>query len=193
VSAAHGLLVVVAGPSGVGKGSVHARVRAALPDTHLSVSVTTRRPRPGERDGVDYHFVDRAGFEAMVASGALLEWAEYAGNLYGTPLAPVVEAVASGSVVVLDIEVQGAIQVKERVPDALLVFLLPPSLEELERRLRGRGTEDDAAVQRRMEVAQQEMTQQGAFDAAVVNDDLDRCAQEVLALIESARPGARSR
>lgn len=186
----HGLLVVVAGPSGVGKGSVHARVRSALPDAFLSVSVTTRPPRTRERAGVDYRFVDPSVFEEMVAAGELLEWAAYTGNLYGTPLAPVREAVADGRVVVLDIEVQGALQVKARVPDALLVFLLPPSFGELERRLRGRGTEDDEAVARRLEVARLEMAQRDAFDVAVVNDDLERCAAEVLRAIEQARAGA---
>jgi guanylate kinase len=182
-----GLLVVVAGPSGVGKGSVHARLRQSLPDVSLSVSATTRAPRPGELDGADYHFVDRATFEAMAAGGRLLEWAEYAGNLYGTPKQPVEEAVADGRVVLLEIEVQGARQIKEQVPDALLVFLVPPSLEELERRLSGRGTEDDATVARRLEVAKRELAARDAFDHVVVNDDLERCVEEVRELIEVAR------
>jgi guanylate kinase len=183
----HGLLVVIAGPSGVGKGTVHRHVRAALDDAVLSVSVTTRAPRPGERDGVDYHFVDEDRFAAMVAGGELLEWARYAGHLYGTPLAPVVAAVADGAVVVLDIEVQGAEQVKQRVPEALLVFLLPPSFEELEARLRGRGTEDDATIARRLEVARREVASSDVFDVRVVNDDLDTCVAEVLAHVAAAR------
>lgn len=182
-----GLLVVIAGPSGVGKGTVHRHVRAALDDAVLSVSVTTRAPRPGEWDGVDYHFVDPDRFAAMVAGGELLEWAPYAGHLYGTPLAPVAAAVAQGAVVVLDIEVQGAVQVKERVPDALLVFLLPPSFEELEARLRGRGTEDDATIACRLEVARQEVASSEVFDVRVVNDDLDACVAEVLEHIAAAR------
>lgn len=188
-----GLVVVVAGPSGVGKGSVHRGVRAALPDSALSVSVTTRAPRPGEVDGVDYRFVDRATFEDLARRGELLEWAEYAGNLYGTPRDAVLEAVAQGRVVVLDIEVQGAVQTKHKLPDALLVFLVPPSFAELEARLRGRGTEDDATVQRRLETAREEMAQQDAFDVVVVNDDLDRCIAQVLELIEDARHAATSR
>lgn len=184
-----GLLVVIAGPSGVGKGTVHRHVRAALEDAVLSVSVTTRTPRPGERDGVDYHFVDPARFEAMVADGELLEWARYAGHLYGTPLAPVADAVAQGAVVVLDIEVQGAVQVKDRVPDALLVFLLPPSFDELEARLRGRGTEDDATIGRRLDVARQEVATSDVFDVRVVNDDLDTCVAEVLRAIRDTREG----
>jgi guanylate kinase len=182
-----GLLVVIAGPSGVGKGTVHRHVRAALGDAVLSVSVTTRAPRPGEQDGIDYHFVDPDRFAAMAANGDLLEWARYAGHLYGTPLAPVAAAVAEGAVVVLDIEVQGAVQVKQRVPDALLVFLLPPSFEELEARLRGRGTEDDVTIARRLEVARREVASAEVFDVRVVNDDLDTCVAEVLAHIEAAR------
>jgi guanylate kinase len=187
VTEPRGLLVVIAGPSGVGKGTVHERVRAALPDAMLSVSVTTRPPRAHERDGIDYHFVDLDTFERFVHDGELLEWAEYAGNLYGTPRAPAAEAVAAGKVVVLDIEVQGALQVKERVPDALLVFLLPPSFEELERRLRTRGTEDDTAVEQRLATARMEIATQHEFDVAVVNDDLDRCVAQVLAAITEAR------
>ncbi|MFA9445625.1 guanylate kinase [Egicoccus sp. AB-alg6-2] len=185
-----GLLVVIAGPSGVGKGTVHARVRASLPDATLSISVTTRRARPTEVDGVHYHFVDRPAFEAMVAAGELLEWAEYAGNLYGTPRAQAEAAVADGKVVVLDIEVQGALQVREQAPDALLVFLAPPSFAELERRLRTRGTEDDATVAARLEVARAELARRDAFDVVVINDDLDRCVAEVLDTITAARAAA---
>jgi guanylate kinase len=191
VSSSHGLLVVVAGPSGVGKGSVHTRLRAALPDAWLSVSVTTRPPRAGERDGSDYRFVEVAAFEELVREGELLEWAEYAGHLYGTPFAPVSEAIAEGAVVLLDIEVKGALQVKQRVPGALLVFLAPPSFEELERRLRGRGTEDDASVRRRLEVARREVALQDRFDVVVVNDDLERCAAQVLEAVATARASAR--
>lgn len=185
----HGLLVVIAGPSGVGKGTVHARVREALPDAVLSVSATTRPARPGEVDGVHYHFVDRPGFEAMVAADDLLEWAEYAGNLYGTPRGPAEAAVADGKVVVLDIEVQGALQVRAHSTGALLVFLAPPSFAELERRLRSRGTEDDAAVAARLDAARRELAQADLFDVVVVNDDLDRCVAEVLDHIATARAG----
>ncbi|MEX2549722.1 MAG: guanylate kinase [Nitriliruptoraceae bacterium] len=187
MTAADGLLVVIAGPSGVGKGTVHARVRAELGDVFLSVSATTRAPRPGEVDGVDYHFVDRARFEELVADGAFLEWAEYAGNLYGTPRAPVEGAVARGQVVVLDIELQGALQVKEQDPSALLVFLVPPTFEELERRLHARGTEDPVAIARRLERAREELAAGEHFDVEVVNDDLDRCVAEVVATIEARR------
>jgi len=188
-----GLVVVVTGPSGVGKGSVHRGVRAALPDSTLSVSVTTRAPRPDEVDGVDYRFVDRETFDQMVRRGELLEWAEYAGNLYGTPRDPVAEEVAKGKVVVLDIEVQGALQVKEKIPDALLIFLAPPSLAELERRLRGRGTEDDDAVERRLRAAPEQLSEVDVFDEIVINDDLDRCIHEMLAVIDRARHSRTSR
>lgn len=186
-SSRRGLVVVIAGPSGVGKGSVHRGVRAALPDSALSVSVTTRSARPNEVDGVDYLFVDRPTFEAMVDRGELLEWAEYAGNFYGTPRDPVRELVEAGQVVVLDIEVQGALQVKHHLPEALLVFLVPPSFGELENRLRGRRTEDDEAIARRLRAARQEIDQQEAFDVVVVNDELERCIDEVVQLIEAAR------
>ncbi|MFU8839123.1 MAG: guanylate kinase [Nitriliruptoraceae bacterium] len=189
MTAARGLLVVIAGPSGVGKGTVHARVRAALPDAVLSVSATTRPPRAGETDGVDYHFVSPQRFEELLGAGALLEWATYAGHRYGTPAAPVHDAVAAGSVVVLDIEVQGALQVKAQDPGALLVFLVPPSLEELERRLRGRGTETDGAIARRLDRAREELAAAHRFDVRVVNDELDRCVTEVLDAIAAARGG----
>jgi len=187
VTVGRGLLVVIAGPSGVGKGTVHARVLSALDDAVLSVSATTRAPRPGELDGSAYHFVSGTGFEELVSTDALLEWATYAGHRYGTPRGPVDDAVAAGKVVLLDIEVQGALQVKEHDPAALLVFLRPPSLEELERRLRGRGTESDEAVARRMARAREELAAAHHFDVTVVNDDLDRCVAEVLGHIAAAR------
>ncbi|MFO7776958.1 MAG: guanylate kinase [Nitriliruptoraceae bacterium] len=183
----HGLLVVIAGPSGVGKGTVHARVRASLADAVLSISATTRAPRAGEVDGVHYHFVDPARFQELIDTGQLLEWAEYAGHRYGTLRQPVVDAIRAGRVVVLDIELQGALQVKEQDPDALLVFLLPPSFEELEQRLRARGTESEATLQRRLARARTELASAHRFDVEVVNDDLDRCVDEVLAAIGRAR------
>ena len=182
-----GLLVVLAGPSGVGKGSVHRRLRALDRDVELSVSVTTRAPRPGERDGHDYDFVDEATFREMAAGGRLLEWAEYAGNCYGTPRRAVEESVARGRVVLLEIEVQGALQIMERVPEALTVFLAPPSRAELERRLRDRGTEDEVTVARRLATAERELAYRDDFDHVVVNDDLEDCVAEVRALIAASR------
>lgn len=181
------MLVVIAGPSGVGKGTVHARVREALPDAVLSVSLTTRPRRPSERDGVDYRFVDRATFERAVERGQLLEWAEYAGHLYGTPLAPVEEELARGRLVLLDLELQGALRVKQLRPDALTIALVPPSMAELERRLRVRATEDDDALARRLDVIRRQEQAWQQFDAVIVNDDVDRCVDEVLAVIQAAR------
>ncbi len=182
-----GIAVVLSGPSGVGKGAVHAIVREALPDARLSVSVTTRPPRPGEIDGVHYRFVDPDTFDQLIAAGAFLEHASYAGNRYGTPRDQVANAVAEGAVVILDIEVQGAIQVKRAIPSALLVFLVPPAMDELERRLRSRGTEDEQTIQRRLERARDELAQHEAFDVVVVNDDLERCVGEVIDHITAAR------
>lgn len=181
------MLVVISGPSGVGKGTVVGRLLHAIDDAVFSVSVTTRPPRPGERDGVDYHFVDDEGFDEMVAEGAFLEWAEYAGRRYGTLRSSVDDKLAAGKVVLLDIDVQGAEQVRRARPDALLVFLLPPSDDELLRRLSGRGTEPETVRDLRMEVARTEMGAAETFDVAVVNDDLERCVAEVAAAIEKAR------
>lgn len=181
------MLVVISGPSGVGKGTVHARVREAVPDAVLSVSLTTRPPRPMERDGVDYHFVDREAFERAIAEGRLLEWAPYAGHLYGTPREPVEREIAGGKVVLLDLELQGALRVKDARPEALTIALVPPSMAELERRLRARATEDDDALERRLAVVRAQQDQWQQFDAVVVNDDLDRCVAEVVSRIEAAR------
>lgn len=184
---ARGLLVVVAGPSGVGKGTVVAEVVGRLPEARLSVSATTRPSRPGEVDGIDYHFVDDATFDRMAAGGHLLEWAEYTGARYGTPQAWVEEALSAGHVVVLEIEIQGALQVRERAPDALLVFIAPPDLDELERRLATRGTEDGEQRALRLATARQELARIDEFDAVVVNEDVDRCADEIVDLILEAR------
>lgn len=184
---ATGLVVVIAGPSGVGKGTVTAAVRRALPDAGFSVSVTTRRPRAGEREGVEYRFVDDEGFDRLIEDGALVEWAAYAGHRYGTPRAPLLAALAEGRVVLLDIEVQGALQVKERLPEALLVFLEPPDPAELERRLRARGTDDEDAIRRRLATATVELAVRDRFDVVVVNDDLDGCVARVLGAIAERR------
>jgi guanylate kinase len=176
-------LTVLSGPSGVGKGSVVAQIRRSHPEVWLSVSATTRAPRPGEVDGVQYHFVDRAEFERMVAAGAMLEWAEYAGNLYGTPRGPVEERLAAGTYALLEIELQGARQVRRAMPEARLVFLAPPSREELARRLVGRGTEDEAAIARRLGAAEVEMAAACEFDAVLVNDTVTHAAEELVRLL----------
>lgn len=168
-----GTLSVISGPSGVGKGTL---VRALLqrhPQLHLSVSATTRAPRPGETDGVDYLFWTRDRFEAAIEAGEFLEHAEYAGNYYGTPKGAIAEKLNQGQSVLLEIEVVGARAVRQAFPEAKLIFLLPPSLEVLETRLRSRGKDSDAAIARRLERAREEIAAQSEFDVRIVNDDLE--------------------
>lgn len=180
-----GNLFVVSGPSGAGKGTLVARLLEEVPDTWVSVSATTRRPRPGEEEGVSYYFLDREDFLALADEGGLLEWAEYAGNCYGTPLASVQREMAAGRQVILEIEVQGALQVREKMPEAHLVFIEPPSLEELERRLRGRGTEADDVVRKRMETALVELSHKMEYDIRLVNDDLDEAVAQLVAYVNN--------
>lgn len=180
-----GRLVVLAGPSGVGKSSVVVRLRAELPELVFSVSATTREPRPGEVDGVDYHFVGDSGFDELIARGALLEWAEIHGGLQrsGTPRQPVEDALAAGCPVLVEVDLQGARAVKSAMPEAVTVFLEPPSFEELARRLRGRGTESDAAFARRLDTARAELAARDEFDVAVVSDDLNAVVARLVELL----------
>ncbi|MBY5164024.1 guanylate kinase [Salsipaludibacter albus] len=188
-----GLLVVVAGPSGVGKGTVLGGVMDVLDEAEKSVSATTREPRPDEREGVHYHFVEPDEFARLVAADAFLEHAQFAGHWYGTLRTAVAERLARGRVVILEIEVQGAAQVAERVPEALRIFLAPPDMDELRRRLAARGTEDDAQVEARLDRARVELAAADSFDHVVVNDQPDRAVAEVVELIERARRDRISR
>jgi guanylate kinase len=183
-----GRLIVVAGPSGVGKGTVVRRLLSRDPEgLVLSVSATTREPRAGEVPGIDYAFVSDAEFDRMIRTGDLLEWADIVGHRSGTPRAFVETQLAAGRDVVLEIDVQGAAQVRDAVPDALLIFLIPPSFEELETRLRSRGTETEDRIRWRLQTADWELQQAGWFDHVVVNDDVERAADEVAAIIERSR------
>ncbi|MGA0066446.1 MAG: guanylate kinase [Candidatus Nanopelagicales bacterium] len=185
-----GRLLVLSGPSGVGKSSVVTRVRERRPRLHFSVSATTRPPREGEIDGEHYHFVDRDRFEQMIAGGQLLEWAEFAGHLYGTPAAPVDDQLAAGHDVLLEIELQGARQVRDSAPEATRVFLAPPSWDVLVERLQGRRTEPDAVIARRLATARVELAAEDEFDHTVVNSSVDDAADEILRLLD-AGPGGR--
>lgn len=176
-------LTVLSGPSGVGKGTVVARLRAAVPEIWVSVSCTTRAPRPGEVEGVQYHFVTRDEFAQLVAGEALLEHAEFAGSCYGTPRLPVEQHLDAGVPTLLEIELQGARQVRRAMPEARLVFLAPPSIDVLVQRLERRRTESAVELAARMAIAETEMAAAGEFDDIVVNDDLDRAVAEVAALV----------
>ena len=177
-----GKMIVISGASGVGKGTVLGIMMKKRKDLSFSVSATTRPPRPDETDGVHYYFISREKFEEMIADGAFLEYDAHAANYYGTPRAQAEEKQKNGPVL-LDIEPAGAKQVRERVPDAELIFIMPPSMEELERRLRGRGDTPEDQIQMRMKRAVWEMEQRHWYDHVVVNDDPERCANEILSII----------
>ena len=177
-----GKMFVISGASGVGKGTVLAHIMAKRDDLTFSVSATTRSPRPGEVDGREYYFLDREQFEEMIRQGEFLEYDEHAANYYGTPRRQAEEKMERGHVL-LDIEPNGAAAVRKSAPDATLIFIMPHSMEELERRLRGRGDTSEEQIVMRLERAVWEMEQRSWYDHVVVNDDVDRCAEEILAII----------
>jgi len=178
-----GLLIVLSGPSGVGKGTLCNRLRTLTPELVYSVSATTRKPREGEVDGVNYFFKTQDEFRTMIDADELLEWAEYVGNYYGTPKSFVNDTLAKGKDIILEIDVQGAMQVKQRFPQAIFIFLLPPSLEELQNRIVGRGTETETSIRSRMAAAASELKLMEQYDYAVVNDVLETACHRIQSII----------
>lgn len=180
-----GNLFVISGPSGAGKGTLLSKVIERIPDAWVSVSATTRNPRPGEEEGVHYYFLDKDHFLELVNHDGFLEWAKVHDNYYGTLKESVLEHMKAGEQVILEIDVQGALQVRNVIPEAHLVFIEPPSLKELERRLRSRGTESDDVISSRMKTAEVELAQKMEYDIQVVNDDLEQAVNELTAVINS--------
>ncbi len=178
-----GRLIVLTGPSGAGKGTLLKALLQQQPRLYVSISATTRSARPGEIHGQHYYFLDRAEFDQMVAAGDFLEWAEFAGNCYGTPRQPVMEQIATGKTVILEIELEGARQVRQSCPEAYRIFIMPPDFETLERRLRGRGTESDEVVAKRMRRAKDEIAAADEFDVQIVNDQLEPALAELAAIV----------
>lgn len=174
-----GNLFVVSGPSGVGKGTIISRIMNDLPNLWKSISGTTRSPRAGEADGREYFFLTQEDFKKGIEKDEFLEWAEYSGNYYGTPKDSVEEHLSAGENVILEIEVQGALQVKQSMPDSILVFIKPPSMEVLEKRLRGRGSEDEETIQRRLNTAELELEKEKEYNCTFVNDDLDEVVDQI--------------
>lgn len=182
-----GFLVVLSGPSGVGKNTLLNAVLPVVPDLHYSVSATTRAPRPGEVHGRDYFFVSDEEFDEMVRQGRLLEWAEFVGRRYGTPRDYIERCLEDGLTVIMDIDIQGARQIRAKMPEAILVFLWPPSLQELSRRIYGRAQDSEKAITRRLSWARQELEAVSDYDYVIVNDDLERAASELQSIVLAER------
>lgn len=182
-----GLLLVVSAPSAGGKGTILKELFRQNDDLRLSVSATTRQPREGEENGKHYHFISREEFQQLIDSGSMLEYAEYVGNLYGTPRGPIEQWLQDGFDVVLEIEVQGGAQIKKILPDCVSIFITPPSMEVLEHRLRGRGTEEEETILRRLDTARQELTQAENYDYIVINDRLEDAVDDMQAILRSEK------
>ena len=178
-------LIIITGPSGVGKGTVVKELLDRNKDIWLSISATTRNPRVGEKDGLNYYFISEERFKDMIDKKEFLEWAQFAGNYYGTPLSTVNEKIEKGFIVLLEIEVEGAKQIKEKFPESLSIFLLPPSKAELEKRIRNRGTEKEEAIDRRLSRANYEIASSDEFDFVLTNHDVDETVKEVFKIIKS--------
>jgi len=178
-------LIILTGPSGVGKGTVVREILDKDKNIWLSVSATTRDPREGEREGENYYFMNQEKFKEMIAQNLFLEWAQFAGNFYGTPISSVNEKIKEGFTVLLEIEVEGAKQIKEKFPNSMSIFLLPPNIKELERRIRKRGTEKEEAIQKRLSRANYEISASNQFDFALTNNNVDETAKRIIKLIKT--------
>jgi len=182
-----GLLYVITAPSGCGKGTVLAKLMEKHPELAMSISATTRAPRPGEVDGVHYYYISTEEFEKKIADGEMLEHVQYVGNYYGTPKSPVVEKTSAGQDILLEIEVIGGKNIKKLMPEAVLIFIAPPSLQELRSRLEGRGTETREEIEQRLQRAQKELHDYEAFDFVVVNDTVDNCVAQIESIITATK------
>ncbi len=180
-----GLLIIVSGPAGVGKGSIVRKMIELSSRVRLSVSATSRKPRPGELEGINYFFKTREQFEEMIKNRELVEWVEYCGNYYGTPKEFVCKEIEKGHSIILEIEVEGALKVRDLFPDSVLCFVLPPDFRELERRLRGRGTENEEVIKRRLERAREEFRHINLYDYIILNDTIEDAAQRFVTIVQS--------
>ena len=178
-------LIILTGPSGVGKGTVVKEILGKDKNIWLSISATTREPREGEREGENYYFLNKKKFKEMIEQNLFLEWAQFAGNYYGTPLSSVSEKIKKGFIVLLEIEVEGAKQIKEKFPNSLSIFLLPPNISELERRIRNRGTETEEAIKKRLSRANYEISVSNEFDFALTNNNVDETAKKIIKLLKT--------